>query len=122
MIGRRISHYAVLERLGSGGMGEIYKAQDTRLNRMVAIKVLSRSAAGGDDRRRRFIKEAQAASSLNHPNIVTIYDIVSEGESEYMVMEFVGGATLTELIPRGGIGISKSLDYGVQISDALAAA
>ena len=122
MIGRKISHYQVLEKLGSGGMGEIYKAQDARLNRMVAIKVLSRRAAGDEERRRRFIKEAQAASSLNHPNIITIYDILSDGESEYMVMEFVAGKTLTELIPRGGMGVAKTLEYGVQMSDALAAA
>jgi hypothetical protein len=122
MIGRTISHYQVLEKLGSGGMGEIYKAQDSRLNRMVAIKVLSRRAAGDEERRRRFIKEAQAASSLNHPNIITIYDILSDEDSEYMVMEFVAGHTLTELIPKGGIGVSKTLQYGVQISDALAAA
>src|SRR5947207_10062331 len=122
MIGRTISHYQVLEKLGSGGMGEIYKAQDSRLNRMVAIKVLSRHAAGDEERRRRLIKEAQAASSLNHPNIITIYDILSDEESEYMVMEFVAGRTLTEIIPKGGIGVSKTLQYSVQISDALAAA
>jgi len=122
MIGRTISHYQVLEKLGSGGMGEIYKAQDSRLNRMVAIKVLSRRAAGDEERRRRFIKEAQAASSLNHPNIITIYDILSDEDSEYMVMEFVAGHTLTELIPKGGIGVAKTLQYSVQISDALAAA
>ena len=101
MIGRTISHYQVLDKLGSGGMGEIYKAQDARLNRMVAIKVLSRRAAGDEERRRRFIKEAQAASSLNHPNIITIYDILSDEESEYIVMEFVAGRTLTEMIPQG---------------------
>src|SRR5882757_3359003 len=122
MIGRTISHYQVLEKLGSGGMGEIYKAQDARLNRMVAIKVLSRRAAGDEERRRRFIKEAQAASSLNHPNIITIYDILSDQDSEYMVMEFVAGRTLTEMIPKGGIGVAKTLQYGVQIADALAAA
>jgi serine/threonine-protein kinase len=122
MIGRRISHYQVLERLGSGGMGEIYKAQDSRLNRMVAIKVLSRRSADDEERRRRFIKEAQAASSLNHPNIITIYDIVSEDENDFMVMEFVAGQTLTEAIPLGGLGVGRTLEYGAQMADALAAA
>ena len=122
MIGRKISHYQVLEKLGSGGMGEIYKAHDGRLNRMVAIKVLSRRAAGDEERRRRFIREAQAASSLNHPNIITIYDILSEGEDDYMVMEFVDGKTLTEAIPSGGLGVARTLDYSVQMADALAAA
>jgi serine/threonine protein kinase len=122
MIGRTISHYQVLEKLGSGGMGEIFKAQDPRLARMVAIKVLSRRAAPDEERRRRFIKEAQAASSLNHPNIITIYDILSDEENEYMVMEYVPGRTLTDEISKGGVEISRALQYGVQIADALASA
>ena len=77
MIGRTVSHYTVLEKLGAGGMGEIYKAQDTRLTRFVAIKVLSTANAGDVERRRRFVQEAQAASALNHPNIITIHDVVS---------------------------------------------
>ena len=97
MIGRKISHYDVIEKLGAGGMGDIYKAQDARLHRMVAIKALTNASAGDTDRRRRFIQEAQAASALNHPNIITIYDIVSEDDSEYMVMELVVGKTLADL-------------------------
>ena len=122
MIGRTISHYQVIEKLGAGGMGEIYKAQDARLNRMVAIKVLTNASAGDSERRRRFIQEAQAASALNHPNIITIYDIASDGESEYMVMEYVAGKTLADLIPPGGVGVSKTLQYSVQMADALKAA
>ena len=122
MIGRTISHYHVIEKLGAGGMGEIWKAQDARLNRMVAIKVLSNASAGDTDRRRRFIQEAQAASGLNHPNIITIYDILSEEESEYMVMEYVAGKTLADLIHPGGLGVAKTLQYSVQIADALRAA
>jgi serine/threonine-protein kinase len=122
MIGRRISHYQVIEKLGAGGMGEIYKAQDTRLNRMVAIKVLTNANAGDSDRRRRFIQEAQAASALNHPNIITIYDITSDAEAEYMVMELVAGKTLEDLIPQGGLGVAKTLQYSVQMADALKAA
>jgi serine/threonine-protein kinase len=122
MIGRTISHYQVTEKLGAGGMGEIFKARDPRLNRTVAIKVLAGSAMADPERRRRFIQEAQAASSLNHPNIITIHDILSDEDNEYMVMEFVAGKTLADLIPGDGIGVEKTLRYGVQISDALAAA
>jgi len=122
VIGRTISHYQVIEKLGTGGMGDIYKAQDARLHRMVAIKALTNASAGDTDRRRRFIQEAQAASGLNHPNIITIYDIVSEGDSEYMVMELVTGKTLADLIPPGGVGVAKTLQYSTQMADALRAA
>jgi serine/threonine protein kinase len=122
MTGRTISHYQMTERLGSGGMGEIYKAQDTRLNRTVAIKVLTAAQAGTGERRRRFLQEAQAASALNHPNIITIHDIVSEGDSDFLVMEFVAGKTLGELTPKGGLPLRLVLSYGVQIAEALEAA
>ncbi len=103
-------------------MGDIYKAQDTRLHRMVAIKALTNASSGDTDRRRRFIQEAQAASGLNHPNIITIYDIVSEDDSEYMVMELVSGKTLADLIVPGGVGVAKTLQYSTQMADALRAA
>jgi len=122
MIGRTISHYQVIEKLGAGGMGEIFKARDPRLNRTVAIKAMSISAMGEPDRRRRFIQEAQAASGLNHPNIITIHDILTDEENEYMVMEYVAGKTLADLIPAEGLGVEKTLRYGVQMADALAAA
>jgi serine/threonine-protein kinase len=122
MIGRTISHYTVLEKLGAGGMGEIYKAQDTRLNRFVAMKVLSTANSGDVERRRRFIQEAQAASALNHPNIIIIHDVVSVDGLEFMVMEFVAGVTLDDLVPKHGLEVQKSLDCAVQIADALATA
>ncbi|MEO8371123.1 MAG: protein kinase [Candidatus Solibacter sp.] len=122
MIGRTISHYQVIEKLGAGGMGDIYKAQDARLNRMVAIKALTNASAGDSDRRRRFIQEAQAASGLNHPNIITIYDIVSIDDCEFMVMELVSGKTLADLIPPGGVGVARTLQYSTQMADALKAA
>src|SRR5471030_431933 len=122
MLGKTISHYEVVEKLGAGGMGDIYKALDPRLNRSVAIKVLSTANSGDPERRRRFIQEAQGASGLNHPNIITIYDIVSQEDTEFMVMEFVAGRTLADLIPAGGLGAAKTLQYGVQIADALQAA
>jgi serine/threonine protein kinase len=122
MVGRTVLQYQFLEKLGSGGMGEIYKAQDTKLNRFVAIKVLPADKSGEPERRRRFIQEAQAASALNHPNIITIHDIVSEGETQYMVMEFVAGRTLLDLIPTGGMRVTQVLQYATQMADALTAA
>jgi serine/threonine-protein kinase len=123
MVGRTVLHYQLIEKLGAGGMGEIFKAQDTRLNRYVAIKVLSSTGGGGDsERRRRFIQEAQAASALNHPNIITIHDIVTDGDAEYMVMEYVSGKTLVDLIPKGGLRAPQVLKYSVQMADALNAA
>jgi len=122
MVGRVVGHYQLLERLAGGGMGEIYKAHDTRLNRFAAIKVLLPSKSGGLEYRRRFMQEAQAASALNHPNIITIYDIISEGDIEFMVMEFVPGKTLVDLIPKGGLRVPQVLPLAVQIADALSAA
>ncbi len=122
LVGRVVSHYQFLEKLGAGGMGDIYKAHDARLNRFVAVKVLSSLNAGDPERRRRFIQEAQAASGLNHPNIITIHDIVNEPEGDYMVMEFVSGKTLVDLIPKGGLRAAQALKYSVQMADALSAA
>jgi serine/threonine-protein kinase len=122
MVGRTVHHYQFLEKLGAGGMGEIWKAQDTRLNRFVAVKVLTSASAGDPERRRRFIQEAQAASALNHPNIITIHDIISEGDAEFMVMEYVIGKTLIDLIPKGGLRVPQVLKYAVQMTDALQAA
>jgi serine/threonine protein kinase len=119
MVGRTVSHYQFLEKLGAGGMGDIYKAQDTRLNRFVAIKALSGPSAGDPERRRRFIQEAQAASGLNHPNIITIHDIISEENTQFMVMEFVAGKTMVDLIPKGGFRMQQALQYAVQMADAL---
>lgn len=122
MVGRSILHYQILEKIGAGGMGEVYKAQDNRLNRFVAIKLLSQAKSDDHDRRRRFIQEAQAASALNHANIITIHDIVSEVDMSCIVMEFVGGKTLVDVIPNGGLRVPQVLSYSVQIADALSAA
>src|ERR1700693_4897165 len=119
IVGQTVSHYAFLEKLGAGGMGEIYKARDSRLNRIVAVKVLAPGRTRDSERRRRFIQEAQAASALNHPNIITIHDIISEGNAEYMVMEYVHGKTLIDLIPKGGLRVPQVLKYAVQMTDAL---
>jgi serine/threonine protein kinase len=122
VLDRKVGNYQFVEKLGSGGMGEIYKAQDTSLNRFVAIKVLSTASAGDPEQRRRFIQEAQAASALNHPNIITIHAIISEGDADYMVLEFVTGKTLVDVIPKGGLRVPVALQYAVQMTDALMAA
>src|SRR5918992_1289283 len=100
MIGTRLAHFEILEKIGAGGMGEVYKARDTRLNRLVAIKVLPQDKVADLDRKQRFVQEAQAASALNHPNIVTIHDINSDHGIDYMVMEYIAGKPLDALIPR----------------------
>ncbi len=111
-----------LTALARVGMGEIYRAKDTRLNRVVAIKVLPKSDAEDEKRRRRFLQEAQAASGLNHPNIITVHDILSEGGMDYLVMELVTGQTLADLIPDEGMLPSDVLNYGSQMAGAFAAA
>src|SRR6202171_1686209 len=122
MVGRTIQQYQLLEKLGAGGMGEIYKALDTRLNRTVAIKVLPSAKSGDPERRRRFLQEAQAASGLNHPSIITIHDVISEGDTEFMVMEYVHGKTLNDLIPKGGLRVPLLIKYALQMADALSTA
>jgi hypothetical protein len=103
-------------------MGKVYLARDNKLNRQVALKVLLPEQTHDPERRRRFFREAQAASALNHPNIVTIYDIVTGDASDVLVMEYVPGKTLVALIPRGGLRVPQVIQYGVQIADALHAA
>jgi tRNA A-37 threonylcarbamoyl transferase component Bud32 len=122
IVGQTVSHYAFLEKLGSGGMGEIYKARDSRLNRIVAVKVLAPGRTRDPLRRRRFIQEAQAASALNHPNIVTIHDILPEGDTQYMVMEHVSGNTLHQMIAAGRLPVPQVLQLAIQMANALAAA
>lgn len=120
--GQTVSHYALLEKLGAGGMGEIYKARDLRLNRIVAIKVLAPALTRDPERRRRFVQEAQAASALNHPNIVTVHDVLLESDSRYIVMEYVAGQTLQQLIAQGRMPISQVLHISLQMANALTAA
>jgi Tol biopolymer transport system component len=118
----RLGPYEVVALLGAGGMGEVYDAVDTRLHRHVALKVLPPHLVADDERRRRFVQEAQLASSLQHPHIVTIYDIGSADGTEYLAMELVRGRTLDQVIPTSGLRLPDALRYGIQITDALAAA
>jgi eukaryotic-like serine/threonine-protein kinase len=120
--GTRFGPYETVAFLGAGGMGEVYEALDARLGRRVALKILPPSLIANEEGRRRFVQEAQLASSLQHPNIVTIFDIGSANETEYLAMELVRGRTLDTLIPNKGLRLTDALRYGIQITDALAAA
>jgi serine/threonine protein kinase len=122
MIGRTLDHYRIESKLGEGGMGVVYKARDTHLGRLVAIKILSSDRISHPARKERFIQEAKAASALNHPNIVTVHDIRSEGGVDFIVMECIEGRTLEELIGPKGLRLSEALRYAVPIADALAKA
>src|SRR5499427_7072719 len=120
--GSRLGPYEILAPLGAGGMGEVYRARDTRLAREVAMKVLPAELAAESARLQRFEKEARSASALNHPNIVTIYDIGSEGEMPYIAMELVEGKTLRELLVLGPIPLKKLLPLAAQTASGLARA
>jgi serine/threonine protein kinase len=117
-----ISHYEILDKLGEGGMGVVWKGRDTRLNRLVAIKTLPAGKLADEGRQRRFIQEAQAASALNDPNIVTIYEIASENGTDFIAMEYVDGKTLGQLIPKRGMRLEETLRYAIQMAGALAKA
>src|SRR5215510_14858851 len=121
-IGKTLGHYQILSRIGEGGMGIVYKARDAHLDRFVAIKVLPSELVADPDRKRRFVQEAKAASALNHPNIITIHDIANDNGTDFIVMEYVQGKMLGQLIPRRGMKLNDALKVAIQIADALAKA
>jgi predicted Ser/Thr protein kinase len=122
MVGSCLAHYQVLELLGRGGMGEVYSAEDTRLRRKVALKVLPAAMAAEPERRRRFEREAQAIAALNHPGIVTIYSVEHEGGVSFLTMELVEGRTLADVVPEGGMPLAQFLKIAVPLADAVHAA
>ena len=117
--GSRLGPYEILSPLGAGGMGEVYKAKDTRLERTVAVKVLPSHLSASPEVRQRFEREAKTISQLSHPHICALYDVGREGETEYLVMEYLEGETLTDRLSKGALSLDQTLRFGSQIADAL---
>jgi serine/threonine protein kinase len=122
MIGQTILHYKILAKLGEGGMGVVYKAEDTKLKRLVALKFLPSSIMASEAEKTRFIHEAQAAAALNHPNICTIYEINEIDEQAFIAMEFVEGQSLKEKIEDGPLKLDEALNIAMQVAEGLQAA
>ena len=119
MIGKKLGHYEIQSLLGAGGMGEVYRARDTRLDRTVAVKVLPPHLSNQLDVRERFEREARTISSLNHPHICTLYDVGRQDETEFLVMEYLEGETLADRLKKGPLPIDQAMTYAIQIADAL---
>ena len=117
--GTKLGPYEIHEQIGAGGMGEVYRATDTRLDRIVAIKVLPEHLASDPQRRERFEREAKAVSSLNHPHICTLHDVGEQDGTHYLVMELVEGDTLAARLEKGRLPLDQALEYAIQIADAL---
>jgi len=117
--GNKLGPYEIESPLGAGGMGEVYRARDTRLDRTVAIKILSQQLSNDPVRKQRFEREAKTISSLNHPNICTLHDVGSQDGIDYLVMECVEGETLAKRLEKGALPLEQVLKYGAQIADAL---
>src|SRR5687768_7833892 len=122
MVGTTISHYSILEKLGEGGMGVVYKARDTELGRLVAVKVLRTSTEASDDDRKRLLQEARATSVLSHPNIITVYEIGHASQIDFIVMEYVNGMSLERLLVDRGLPLERAVSFATQLASALAAA
>ena len=120
-VGQTIRHFEVLERIGEGGMGEVFKARDVSLGRSVALKAL-KPGVMTDMARDRFLREARVASSLNHPNIVTVFEAFTEGDTDFIAMELITGRTLDQVIHDKPLSVREVLEFGLQIADALTAA
>src|ERR1051325_5445509 len=117
-----LSHYRIVSKLGAGGMGEVYLAEDTKLNRKVALKILPAEFASQRHRMQRFVQEAKAASALNHPNIITIYEIDKTDSRHFIALEFIEGKTLRKRLKRTEMKIDQVLDVAIQTARALSAA
>ena len=117
--GTRLGPYEIQSQLGAGGMGEVYKARDSRLDRTVAIKVLPAHVATDPDLKQRFEREAKAIAALNHPHICTLHDIGSEGGTDFLVMEYLDGQTLAQRLENGALPLEEALQVAIAIADAL---
>src|SRR5687767_7150945 len=122
MASKTIAHYELLSPIGEGGMGVVYRAVDTRLGRPVAVKLLRNDGAIDGERRKRFVQEARAASALNHPHIITIYDIGRDGGVDFIAMEYIAGSSLASLMGRRKLTIDEALKYAAHVADGLSAA
>jgi len=122
LVGKTILHYRVLKEIGKGGMGVVYKAEDTKLHRIVAIKALSADLIGDEKARARFMREARAASAIDHPNICTVYEVNEAEGSLFFVMQYVEGRTLKKAISNRPLAVDQALEYMLEITDALAEA
>src|SRR5438876_797111 len=120
--GTKLGRYEIRSKIGAGGMGEVYLAQDTKLDRKVALKILPADVAAHPDRMKRFVQEAKAASALNHPNIITIYEIDETDSGHFIATEYIDGETLRQHSLTGLLTLAESLDIAIQIANALAAA
>ena len=120
--GARLGPYEILALLGAGGMGEVYKARDTRLDRTVAIKILPESLAADPQFRERFDREARTISQLDHPHICALYDVGEHNGTAYLVMQYLEGETLADRLKKGALPLDQALQYAIQMADALAAA
>ena len=117
MIGRVLNHYKILDQIGRGGMGEVFVAQDTRLDRKVALKVLPEELSAHEERRQRIEREARAVAALNHPNIVTIHSVEQADGVHFITMELVQGKRLSELLPKDGMALSNFLELATPITE-----
>ena len=122
MIGRTLSHYEILEPIGSGGMGDVYLAKDGKLERNVALKILPSELAENPERRERFEREAKSLAALNHPHIVTVFSVEQVEGVHFFTMELVRGKPLSELIPKSGFSLARFFDVAIPLADAVAAA
>src|SRR5215471_18450507 len=120
--GTKLGRYQILSKIGEGGMGEVYRARDEKLNRDVAIKVLPADLSTNGDRLHRFEQEAQAAGALNHPNILAVYDVGTHNGEPYVVSELLEGETLREIRDARSLAVRKAIDYAIQLAHGLAAA
>ena len=122
MVGKTILHYRILKEIGKGGMGVVYKAEDTKLHRTVAIKALSAELVGDEKARARFLREARAASAIDHPNICTVYEVNEAEDVLFFVMQYIEGKTLKKFIGGRPLPLDQSLEFSLEITDALAEA